>query len=318
MFVFFRFVSYMCFYVTFLTEVCAKDRYRAQLGVPDLTLAPDCRWVVTRAMPVQKSLGNKTNAKGESVGSNFRQREIFELARREGKVTVDGLAEQYEVSVQTIRRDLSELAKRGRLERVHGGAIIPSGVVNIQYEERRRLNDVGKTAIATACARSIPNGASVFMNIGTTTEAVAQALMEHENLLVVTNNLNIANILTGNQSCEIILAGGVLRRADGGIVGGLTVEMVKQFKFDISVLGCSAIDEDGDLLDYDSQEIMVTHTAFQRSRDVMIVADHHKFKRTAPLTISTLRDVDTLFTDAPLPQVLAEHCVNWGTSIVTA
>lgn len=248
--------------------------------------------------------------------SNFRQKEILEIARKEGKVTVDGLAELYEVTVQTIRRDLSDLADRGRLERVHGGAVLSSGVVNIQYEERRRLNDTGKKAIAVKCAEAIPDGASVFMNIGTTTEAVAHELLDHENLLVVTNNINIANILAANHSCEIILAGGVLRRADGGIVGGLTVEMVKQFKFDYSVLGCSAIDEDGDLLDFDGQEIMVSSTAIQRSRKVMVVADHLKFDRKAPLTICSLADVTVLFTDGSLPKDLMANCASWGTEVV--
>jgi DeoR family glycerol-3-phosphate regulon repressor len=250
--------------------------------------------------------------------SNFRQKEILELARKEGKVTVDGLAGLYDVTVQTIRRDLSDLADSGQLDRVHGGAVIPSGVVNIIYEERRRLNEAGKRAIATECARLIPDGASVFMNIGTTTEAVAHKLLDHENLLVVTNNLNIANILTANTSCEIILAGGVLRRADGGIVGGLTVEMVKQFKFDYSVLGCSAIDADGDLLDFDGQEVMVSSTAIQRSRTVMVVADHLKFHRKAPLTICSLGDVDVLITDCPLPDAFMAKGEGLGTQVVTA
>lgn len=249
--------------------------------------------------------------------SNFRQREILDLARKDGKVTVDGLAELYDVTVQTIRRDLSELADSGRLERVHGGAVVPSGVVNILYDERRRLNEDGKKAIAEMCARAIPDGASVFMNIGTSTEAVAHALMDHENLLVVTNNMNIANILAGNQSCEIFLTGGVLRRSDGGLVGGLTADMVKQFKFDFSVLGCSAIDADGDLLDFDGQEILVSRTGIQRSRKVMIVADHLKFQRKAPLTICSLSDVDVLFCDAPLPETLLKDCEIWGTEVVT-
>ncbi|KIN60525.1 Glycerol-3-phosphate regulon repressor GlpR, DeoR family [Sulfitobacter noctilucae] len=248
--------------------------------------------------------------------SNFRQKEILELARKEGKVTVDGLAEAFDVTVQTIRRDLSELADTGRLDRVHGGAVVPSGVVNIVYEERRRLNEDGKKAIAEACAQAIPPGASVFMNIGTTTEAVARELLDHENLLVVTNNINIANTLAANHSCEIILTGGVLRRSDGGMVGGLTAEMVKQFKFDVSVLGCSAIDEDGDLLDFDGQEVLVSRTAIQRSRKVMVAADHLKFQRKAPLTICSLQDVGTLFTDGPLPPKLTQACGAWGTQIV--
>ncbi len=188
--------------------------------------------------------------------------------------------------------------------------------MNIVYDERRRLNEGGKKAIAGACAQAIPNGASVFMNIGTSTEAVAHALLDHENLLVVTNNLNIANILAANQSCEIILTGGVLRRADGGMVGGLTAEMVLQFKFDISVLGCSGIDADGDLLDFDGQEVLVSRTALGRSRRVMVVADHLKFQRKAPLTICSLGDVHCLFTDKALPAPLLQNCTRWGTDVV--
>ncbi len=249
--------------------------------------------------------------------SNFRQKEILELARKEGKVTVDGLAKLYDVTVQTIRRDLSELAESQRLERVHGGAVVPSGVVNIVYQERRRLNESGKKAIAEICANAIPDGASVFMNIGTSTEAVAREMLDHENLLVVTNNLNIANILAANQSCQIILAGGVLRRTDGGLVGGLTSEMVQQFKFDFSVLGCSAIDADGDLLDFDGQEVLVSRTAIQRSRKVMVVADNLKFKRKAPLTICSLKDVAVLFTDGKLPGDLLAQCDTWGTEVLS-
>lgn len=271
-------------------------------------------WERALGARAQGSRADAGERKDEMV-SNFRQQEILELARQEGKVTVDGLAERYDVTVQTIRRDLSDLAETGRLKRVHGGAVVPSGVINIEYDERRRLNEAGKRSIGQACAGHIPNGASVFMNIGTSTEAVARSLLDHENLLVVTNNINIANILAANKSCEIIVAGGVLRRADGGIVGGLTVEMVKQFKFDYSVLGCSALDEDGDLLDFDGQEIMVSSTAIKRSREVMVVADHHKFQRKAPLTICSLCDVDILFTDAPLSSGLDEKCATWGTRV---
>ena len=249
---------------------------------------------------------------------NFRQREILNLARKDGKVTVDGLAQHYDVTVQTIRRDLTELTDRGQLERVHGGAIIASGVVNMIYEERRRLNAEGKKAMAKSCAQSIPNGASVFMNIGTSTEAVAQCLLDHENLLVVTNNLNIANTLKVNNSCEIILSSGILRRIDGGLVGGLAVELVKQFKFDFAILGCSAIDTDGDLLDFDGQEIMVSQAAVKQSRQVIVVSDHLKFKRTAPLKFCSLNDVDKLFTDMQLTPKLMDDCKKWDTAVVVA
>ena len=252
------------------------------------------------------------------MSQSFRQPDILEIARIEGKVTVEDLAERFDVTVQTIRRDLTELANAGKLERVHGGAILPSGVTNILYEERRRLNEDAKQAIGRACAAAIPDSASVFLDIGTTTEAVARELLDHDNLMVVTNNMNVANTLLSNKSCEIVVAGGTLRRADNGLVGNLTARTIENFKFDYAILGCSALDEDGDLLDFDIQEVVVGQTLLKRSREVFLVADHSKFKRSAPVRIGSLRDIDHMFTDRPLPGSLVENCAAWGTAVTIA
>ncbi|MBN2906275.1 MAG: DeoR/GlpR transcriptional regulator [Rhodobacteraceae bacterium] len=249
------------------------------------------------------------------MSQTFRHPDILEIARREGKVTVEGLARHFNVTVQTIRRDLAELADTGKLERVHGGAILPSGVSNIGYEARRGLNEVAKAAIAARCAAAIPEDASVFLNIGTSTEAVARALLHHRNLLVVTNNMNVANILVDNPTCEIIVAGGTLRRADGGLVGTLTMRAIQQFKFDYAVIGCSALDEEGDLLDFDIQEVGVSQTIIGQARRTFLVADAAKFDRSAPVRIASLREIDRFFTDRPLPPRLCELCKGWSTGI---
>ena len=144
--------------------------------------------------------------------TNFRQREILDLARKDGKVTVEGLSEHYDVTVQTIRRDLAELTDSGQLERVHGGAVVPSGVVNIVYQERRRLNASGKQAIAETCAQTIPNGASVFMNIGTSTEAVAQSLLDHQNLLVSMTTIRPSSGFTAHCTFEPPVSTPISRR----------------------------------------------------------------------------------------------------------
>lgn len=251
-----------------------------------------------------------------TVSQTFRQPEILELARQQGKVTVEGLAEHFGVTVQTIRRDLSELSDSGKLERVHGGAILPSGVTNIGYEDRRNLNRDAKTAIATQCARAIPSDVSVFLNIGTSTEAVARELLHHRNLMVVTNNMNVANILVANPECQVIVAGGALRRTDGGLVGNLTTRTIEQFKFDFAVIGCSALDEEGDLLDFDIQEVGVSQTIIRQARKTFLVSDHSKFQRTAPARITSLARIDTFFTDHPLPSPLAIRCEGWGTKVV--
>ncbi|MBO0344172.1 DeoR/GlpR transcriptional regulator [Roseibium sp. CAU 1637] len=245
----------------------------------------------------------------------FRLPEILEIARAEGKVTVDDLADRFKVTVQTIRRDLAELAELGRLERVHGGAVLPSGVSNIGYEERRGLNHSAKASIARTCAQAIPDGASIFMNIGTSTEAVARELLNHKDLLVVTNNMNIANILVDNPDCDIIVAGGMVRRADGGLIGTLTMKTIEQFKFDLAVIGCSAMDEDGWLLDYDIQEVGVSQTIIAQSRKIYLVADQSKLQRNAPARIASLQEVDMFFIDDPLPAKLAQKCREWGVEV---
>ncbi|WP_136442574.1 DeoR/GlpR family DNA-binding transcription regulator [Pacificoceanicola onchidii] len=249
------------------------------------------------------------------MSQSFRHPEILDIARQEGKVSVEGLAQHFGVTLQTIRRDLTDLAEAGQLERVHGGAVLASGTTNIGYEARRSINPEGKTAIARACAAQIPENSALFLGIGTSTEAVARALVHHKDLMVVTNNMNVASILAANHDCEVIVTGGQLRRSDGGLVGALAVETIRRFKFDLAVIGCSALDADGDMLDYDIQEISVSQAIVQQSRRTALVADHSKFTRHAPAKIASLRDVDTFYTDAAPAEVLAEACRGWATEV---
>jgi DeoR family glycerol-3-phosphate regulon repressor len=247
---------------------------------------------------------------------SFRQSDILLIAEQEGRVTVEGLAERFQVTVQTIRRDLTELSEAGKLDRVHGGAVLRSGVSNIGYEDRRALNHEAKTRIAERCAADIPEGSSIFMNIGTSTEAVARQLLKHKNLMVVTNNMNVANILADNPDCQIVVAGGVLRRSDSGLVGNLAVSTIRQFKFDHAIIGCSALDADGDLMDFDLQEVLVSQTIIEQARQISLVADASKFQRTAPARIASLSDVDMVYTDLPLPDDLHQKCIDWNTKII--
>jgi len=225
------------------------------------------------------------------MAQTFRQPKILDIARREGRVTVERLAGHFGVTLQTIRRDLAELAEAGRLERVHGGAILPSGTHNIGYEERRGLNQAAKTAIGQACAAHLPDDCSIFLNIGTTTEAVAARLLHHRNILVVTNNMNVALILADNPACQVVLTGGTLRRSDGGLVGPQTIDAIRSFRFDQR--GLAGLFDDGPA-----------------------DADHSKLSRSAPARIGSLADVDRIVTDRPLPDGLARACRAWGAEVV--
>ena len=250
------------------------------------------------------------------MAENFRQTEILDIARRKGRVSVEKLARRFQTSAQTIRKDLSDLSDNGHLKRVHGGAILPENASVIGYEDRRKLNHTAKTRIAKACADDIPESACVFLNIGTTTEAVARELLNHTALMVVTNNLNVANILSASPQIDVMVAGGTLRRSDGGLVGAMTTKLIAQFKFDYAVIGCSALDNDGDILDFDIQEVDVSQTIIARSRNTFLVSDTSKLQRTAPVKIASLENIDRFYTDAPLPRSLEQSCTAWGTELV--
>lgn len=246
----------------------------------------------------------------------LRKQEIIRIARREGKVTVEGLVEHFGVTPQTIRRDLTELAEDGKLDRMHGGAVLPSSTSNIIYDERRALMQSSKVDIARACAAEIPNDCAIFLNIGTTTEAVAAELLHHSGLLVVTNNVNIANILAENPEVDVVVTGGTLRRSDGGLIGYLATKTIEQFRFDYGIIGCSALSQNGDILDFDIQEVEVSHAIIRQSDKVFLAADRSKFKRTAPARIGSISEVDTFFTDQNVPPSFAEVCGQNGTKVV--
>lgn len=249
------------------------------------------------------------------MAENFRQSEILDIARRKGRVSVEKLSRRFQTSAQTIRKDLADLSDSGHLKRVHGGAILPENASVIGYEDRRQLNHVAKIRIAKACAADIPEGACIFLNIGTTTEAVARELLHHKALTVVTNNLNVVNILSASPQVDVMVAGGTLRRSDGGLVGAMTTKLIAQFKFDYAVIGCSALDNDGDILDFDIQEVDVSQTIIARSRNTFLVSDASKFQRTAPVKIASLEDINRFYTDAALPEELAQTCAAWGTDL---
>lgn len=242
------------------------------------------------------------------MARTLRAPEILEIARTEGKVTVDGLAARFGVSVQTIRRNLSDMAEAGQLQRVHGGAVLPSGVRNIAYLERRALHGAAKDRIGAAVARAIPDDCSLFLNIGTTTESVARHLHDHRNLLVITNNLNIVEILASAPQVSVVVTGGTLRAADNGLTGPIAAATVSGYKTDFAVIGCSAVDRDGDLLDFDADEVTVSRAILANARRKILVMDASKLQRTAPLRIARMSQLDTVYTNAPLPLTLRHAC----------
>jgi DeoR family glycerol-3-phosphate regulon repressor len=239
------------------------------------------------------------------TGLTHRQSEILNLARASGRVMVEDLARRFEVSAQTIRKDLNDLCEQRALTRIHGGA-------------RRFVAADEKKAIGAAAAELIPNGCSLFINIGTTTEEVASALTSHEDLLVITNNLNVAMLLYRHPRIEVIVAGGAVRRADGAVVGSTATQLIGQFKVDYAIIGASAIDEEGALLDFDYREVQVAQAIIANARSVILVADSTKFTRSAPVRIAHMSQIQTFVTDQALPAGLHNICHSRGIQVIEA
>lgn len=248
-----------------------------------------------------------------------RQQKLLERVRRHGSVSVDELARELGVTPQTVRRDVGQLSDAGLLSRFHGGVSVPESTTeNIGYQQRKAINAEGKRRIARAIADRVPDGSSLFLNIGTTTEEVALALRHHRDLRIVTNNLNVAAILSDAGDCEVLIAGGSVRPRDRGIVGEATVDFIRQFKVDIGLIGISAIEADGTLRDFDYREVRVAQTIIEQSREVWLAADHTKFGRHAMVQLAHLSQMDLLVTDAPPPEGLRALLTESGGRIVVA
>jgi DeoR family glycerol-3-phosphate regulon repressor len=250
------------------------------------------------------------------MNPNPRQLKLQQHLHGRGASSLDELAQHLDVTVQTVRRDVQRLSESGLLARFHGGARLPNSTIeNIAYHQRENLNAGGKRRIAQAVANAVPNDCSLLINIGTTTEAIARALLHHTGLRVITNNINVAAILSRNDRCEVIVTGGVVRPRDNGIVGEATLDFIRQFKVDIALIGISGIEEDGSLRDYDYREVKVTQAILSHARETWLAADASKFNRPAMVQVAQLSQIDRLFTDAappaPFVELLAQADVRW-------
>ena len=234
-----------------------------------------------------------------------RHQEILELLSQCGFATTEELVAHFDVSPQTIRRDLNELAELEKIQRHHGGASLPSfgNIGNgcawkvAQQEEKNRM--------ARAIADRIPDGASLFINTGSTAEAVARALLDHRDLRIITSSLNVASILTARDDFTVIIAGGEIRSADGGVIGSAVRDFLSQFRVDFGITSVKAVDSAGTLLVNDFHDAAITQILLSNSRCALLATDHTKFGQGAMIKVADIGLINVLFTDRPLCEELA-------------
>lgn len=231
-----------------------------------------------------------------------RQADIADLLRQKTLITVDELAIKFDVTSQTIRRDINELCELGLARRRHGGIVPISSTGNLSYDSRQALNRIGKIQIAEGVAKHIPNDSSLSLGIGTTPEIVMGALLKHESLRIFTNSLNIAQIASANPSFEINIAGGRIRNADHDLLGSSTEEFFGSYKTDFGIFGVAGVDLDGGLLDFYEEEVRARNKIRLNCRESFLVLDHLKFGRAAHVRGGHINEISKVFCDQRPPE----------------
>ena len=252
------------------------------------------------------------------MDSSQRQDAIVKVVREQGYASIESMAQTFAVSTQTIRRDVIDLSRRNLVQRYHGGAGLPTGRDRLAYSNRRIRQAAEKKRIAAALAREIPNGASLFIDIGTTTEAVAEALLNHRNLRIITNHITVVSLFCEKTDFEIILTGGMVRGHDRAITGEAAADFLREFRVRYGIFGIGAIDPDGQMLDYDYRDTRVSRAAIEISRHRFVVADASKFLGDAMVRLAHVSEVDALFTDAPPPASIAAQLAANNVKLVVA
>ncbi len=228
-----------------------------------------------------------------------RQKHIMQWLHTSNSILPSGLmAQHFGVSVQTIRKDMNEMSDLGLVRRVHGGIRLPSDNDNLSFTNRELLHFAAKEHIAQQVAQALPPNSSIFLGIGTTPKQVAQALLDHSGLTVVTNNINVALILSRNPDIQVHLAGGLVRSSDEDTIGEVSTAFYRRFNIQYGIFGVGGISQHGRLLDFYAEEAHLNRAIIEHSQYCWLVADQHKYGRYAPVVSGQLSEIDRLFTDA--------------------
>ena len=252
----------------------------------------------------------------ESTLLTERQARIVEIIRQKDFARVEDLANHFEVTTQTIRRDLQRLCSQGIALRVHGGIKAIDTHGNVAYAWRQILHTEAKQFIAQEVARHIPDGVSLAFSIGTTPEMVSRALLDHHHLRIFTNNLNIAMLSSANPTFEVTMAGGRLRNKDRDVLGAGMEALFSAYKVDIGIYGAAGVDLDGTLLDFYEEEVRARQMIHENSRKCYLVLDVSKFGRPAHVRGGRIDETCIVFCDGNPPETILEMMDRSGTRFI--
>ncbi|EPQ9917489.1 transcriptional repressor AgaR [Vibrio vulnificus] len=232
-----------------------------------------------------------------------RRMEIVNVVNQNGKARVEDLAAQFDVSSVTIRSDLSFLEKNGYVVRSHGAAIPNTGVIaELSVQEKRRQNSGVKSLIGQAAAKLIENGDTVILDSGTTTREIASSLKSLEDVVVMTNGLDVAMELASAPGVEVLMSGGVLRKNALSFSGSQAENSLKNYRFDKVFLGVDGFDLRAGITTHSEQEASLNRLMCEISEQVIAVVDSTKFGKRSCHMIREFGNIDILITDSQIPE----------------
>ena len=232
-----------------------------------------------------------------------RDEELLSLLRLNGRVSVDEIARRLGVGTATVRRDLRHLAADGRIVRAYGGAAL-AGPQHANPGSIEALAE--KRAIADAAAALVRDGQTIVISSGTTTLELARRLIGRRGLTVITNSLDITQVLVDQDGIELIVLGGAVRPRMHSLLGHLTDLAAKELRADVLFMGVAAIKPEHGLLSDHMPEILTDRAVAKMAGRVIVLADATKFDRVAPAFVFGLDSVDVIVTDARVrPETVA-------------
>ena len=257
---------------------------------------------------------------GSTAGSaTERMRRVLELLETRDVVSVAELARAFDVSEVTVRSDLTNLARRGLVARVRGGArALQRGQSEVAFDVRLRVEEEAKRAIARAAAAMVADGEAVALDSSTTAFYIALELREKRELVVVTNGLRIASALADAPGVSVIVPGGVLRFAAMSLVGDFASSVLRSTRIGRGFFGARGISVDRGLMDLNPDEVRIKREMAEACERVVGVFDHTKWRRSALFTFVPTQRIDAIVTDAGAPPELVQEWRDRKVEVVTA